>query len=193
MQIEVKQLVSRVLMRLDESENLLDFSATFDEAGVGLLPLVEEMLVVAAREYLLEAPIPILRDCRHVIGLTAPEQGPGRRILELPAETLRPLSLRMADWSVAVTRFMEGDGEQCSLRRLHADPLRRRCASIPAAAFHSDGRLEIFASSTDVVASLSIVADPQPSGTKMELPRLAVDPILDLTARKIIEIRKFTY
>ncbi len=115
MKVPMQTIVSSVLRKLDENEELVREKESYGIAGTKLVDLIEDMFEEVASQIILRAPDSSLSD--YCEAETEVEwDGPGRGSVLLPADFLRLGYFRMSDWKRAVTRVIEHGSESYDLR-----------------------------------------------------------------------------
>lgn len=113
--IAFEKIVSSVLMKLDENEEILREKESYGIPGTELVDLIGELLEEVATEVILRAPASALIDSKDAEGEIEWE-GPGRGSVSLPVDFLRLAYFRMSDWDRGVSDVVEYGSESYSLR-----------------------------------------------------------------------------
>lgn len=151
MTIKINDIVEAVLVRLDESPEILDDAIEYGSSQFDLRALVRSLMVEEAERVLTSVSRESFGEWLPLIGAVSKiyaRAGSYRRVLTLPDDFLRLVYVRMSDWGEAVTRVTDPGDVSVSLRRHW---LRRGGANhfTPAVTFtYNDGSraLEIFGS-----------------------------------------------
>ncbi|MDE5868626.1 MAG: hypothetical protein K2H18_00195 [Muribaculaceae bacterium] len=120
MKIEIKEVISKVLARLDESEDVLDDAVEYGSPSYDSRKLIEDLIPEAAERVVSEAPIEDISEWEPLEGIVKPVYVGAvivRRILPVPEDYMRFVYLRMSDWPEGVTRLFDSRSDAAALRR----------------------------------------------------------------------------
>lgn len=115
MKIHVNSIVTSVLRKLDENEEILREKESFGIPGTSLAELIEELLEETASGVILDASLSQLDNCLEC-DVEVDWEGPGRGSVSLPEDFLRLTCFRMSDWKRAVNKPIEYGSPSYELR-----------------------------------------------------------------------------
>lgn len=189
--MKVKDLVDRALLELDETDTFLDARMEYACEECDLRSQIEAVVERAATAVALAADIAQIDEYLPLPRVVKYEDG--IRYLDLPADFLRLVGLRMADWRAPETRVMSADSPMYSLRLYWERKGVTRFRHSPAVAISPAGerrRIEIFGSSAAAVRYGGYLPLPAvtPDG-KVWIARGMVDPTIRRIKEEIIKIR----
>lgn len=190
--VNIKELVSRALVELDESEALLDGQMEFAYEGCDLRRQIESVVERAATAAVLTAGSSDIDECKQLPRTVRYESGV--RYLDVPEDFLRFVNLKMADWQSAETGVMSEDSAMYSLRRYWERKGAAGHRPSPAVALcHGDGsrrRFEIFGSRSSTMLYGGYLPYPEVNQAgEVWLPHGLVDRTVTLIKNEIIKIR----
>ena len=150
MRVDIDEVVESVLIKLDESPDLLDEAIEYGSPQFDLRELIRNIIVEAAEAVIISAD-------RESFGEWLPLSGAVRRIGEgssvgqifrVPDDFMRLIYLRMSDWTVGVTELVSTGDVSVSLRRHWLSRgCDRVCPPFVTMGYHDGERaLEIFGS-----------------------------------------------
>lgn len=120
MKVEIKEIVSHVLARLDESEDVLEDAVEYGSPRFDSRKLIEDLMLTAAERVVAAAPSEEISEWTPLGGAVKPIYNGGavvRRVLPVPEDYMRFVYLRMSDWTEGVTRLFDSRSDAASLRR----------------------------------------------------------------------------
>ncbi|MDE6296545.1 MAG: hypothetical protein K2L89_01750 [Muribaculaceae bacterium] len=153
MKVEIKEIVGKVLARLDESEDVLEDSVEYGSPWYDTRKLIEELMPEAAEKVVSTASIEDIAEWIPLTGSVTPIYSGEvvvRRVLPIPDDYMRFVYLRMSDWTEGVTRLVDSRSDTASLRRywnMRADRGKRSPAVVKGC-YNGKRVLEIFGSVT---------------------------------------------
>lgn len=190
MKIKISEILSRVYALLNENPEVLEERVEYGEPTAMLKPLILDLLPDAARCVLLNANIDHVDDC---IKMSDPvlEEGHMQKIVRLPEDYLRIVSVRMSDWPYAVRVPLQQDSQELSIRsRQEFLKCRRHCG--PAFTVRRTGPdvlLEIFGSSPDAsIIEICYVPVPKITGKYINLPPALIHEVCAKTAEMVLAV-----
>lgn len=196
MKISLDTIVSYVLKKLDENEEIAREKESYGISGTALVDLIEDLFEEVACDVILEAECRETGDCKEGEG-EVEWDGPGRGSVSLPDDFLRLVRFRMSDWRRGVTKVIEYGSASYDLRfwsRRESGDVRKS----PAVAIRGGFGVKIleFIGSKDpgaYVEELGYIPVPRPDAEGMVvIPERLVPKITDRLAERVRRIRNQT-
>ncbi len=195
MNVKIEDIVESVLIRLDESPELLDDAIEYGSESFDLRSMVRSLLIEEAEMVIATAENEDFGEWLAISESALEIKGNGyeaKQILPLPSDFMRLVFLKMSDWDEVSTRLLPSHGAVASLLRHWSRHRREGFKSNGMALTYKDGRraLEIFGSRAgSYVESGGYIPQPTMEDDYLIFPPSLRDRLIERIVETIKKIR----
>lgn len=194
MRVEIDKMVSAILKKLDENEEIVAERVEYGIPDTEVCSLIRSLLPEVAESVILQAPRRQIDEWDE-FSADVDWEGPGHGRVELPSDFLRFISFRMSDWTRPVVMAVDCESEEYLLR-FYPGVYRKGIRKAPAVAILDGARgknLEFIGGNSPGAYLERCCYVPRPYDESREeillIPRGLVAAVEDAVAEKVGRIR----
>lgn len=194
MRVEIEKLVSSILKKLDENEEIVAERVEFGIPDAEVRTLIRALLPETAESVIREASRKDIDEWEE-FSADVEWEGPGHGTVELPSDFLRFVAFRMSDWPRAVMTAVDCGSEEYLLR-FSPSQMRKGVRKSPAVSVVDGARgksLEFIGGNSPGAYVERCCYVPRPynedRGEELLIPRGLLAKVEDAVAQRVEQIR----